>query len=275
MTQPSQPIETPAIRVELPAVVPATGAIVDAVALVTIDRPAVLNALDRETMTALALALETLDADRDCRAIVITGAGERAFAAGADIRGMAAMTRADLLADDPLAAWDRVAAIGTPTIAAVRGYCLGGGLELALACHLLVAGDHALFGLPEIGLGIMPGAGGTQRLTRIVGPARAAELILTGRRIDAHEADRLGFVSRLVPAEQTIDSALDLAAAIAAKPTRAVRSALAAITAAARLPLDEGVAAERRLFADLFDTADQKEGMRAFLERREPRWSDR
>ncbi|MBX3028831.1 MAG: enoyl-CoA hydratase/isomerase family protein [Chloroflexi bacterium] len=265
----------PIIRVELPAAAPSAAAPVAGVALVTIHRPEVLNALDRSTMRSLAETLETLDADPACRAIVITGAGERAFAAGADIRAMVDMSREDHLADDPLAAWDRVAAIGTPTIAAVRGYCLGGGFELALACHMVVAADDAVLGLPEVGLGIMPGAGGTQRLTRIVGPARATELILTGRRMDAREADRLGLVSRLVPAADLLDAALALAAAVAAMPTQAVRAALGAIAAASRLPLDQGVALERRLFADLFDTPDQAEGMRAFLERREPRWSDR
>ncbi|MCY7417123.1 MAG: enoyl-CoA hydratase/isomerase family protein, partial [Chloroflexi bacterium] len=160
-----------------------------------------------------------------------------------------------------------------PTIAAVRGYCLGGGFELALACDMLVAADDAVFGLPEVTLGIMPGAGGTQRLTRIVGKARAMELILTGRRLAASEADRWGILSRVVPAEEVLPASLALAATIATMPPTAVRAAVAAIRLALETPLHEGVAEERRAFADLFDTADQEEGMRAFLERRTPHWT--
>ena len=191
------------VRVDLPASDPGGGAALPGVALVTIDRPAALNALDRATMSELLVALRGLDLDDDCRCVVLTGAGERAFAAGADIREMADRTTADIRADDFLAPWDQVAGIATPVIAAVRGFCLGGGFELALACDIIVAAEDAVFGLPEITLGIMPGAGGTQRLTRIVGKSRAMELILTGARIPASDAERWGIVSRVVPAGVT------------------------------------------------------------------------
>jgi len=264
---------TDSVAVQWPATRFETGDRVDGVALVTIDRPTALNALDRATMDSLVGILKGLEADPGCRCIVVTGAGERAFAAGADIREMVGRTTADVLAEDFLAPWDLVAAIGIPTIAAVRGYCLGGGFELALACDMLVAADDAVFGLPEVTLGIMPGAGGTQRLTRIVGKARAMELILTGRRLAASEADRWGILSRVVPAEDVLPASLELAATIATMPPTAVRAAVAAIRLALETPLHEGVAEERRAFADLFDTADQEEGMRAFLERRSPHWT--
>ncbi len=264
---------TDPVVLQWPATLVETGDRLDGVALVTIDRPTALNALDRATMTALVSRLRDLDADHGCRCIVVTGAGERAFAAGADIREMVGRTTADVLADDFLAPWDQVAAIVTPTIAAVRGYCLGGGFELALACDMLVAADDAVFGLPEVTLGIMPGAGGTQRLTRIVGKARAMELILTGRRLPAPEADRWGILSRVVPAAEVLPASLALAASIATMPPTAVRAAVAAIRRALETPLAEGVAEERRAFADLFDTPDQEEGMHAFLERRTPHWT--
>jgi enoyl-CoA hydratase len=266
---------TDTVRAQLPAIDPATGSEVDGVALLTIDRPRALNALDRSTMQALVATLTELDASPECRCVVITGAGERAFAAGADIREMADRTSADVLADDFLAPWDLVAGIGVPLIAAVRGFCLGGGFELALACDIVIAADDAVFGLPEITLGIMPGAGGTQRLTRTVGKSRAMELILTGSRIPAADAERWGIAGRVVPSAAILTEALSLAASIASMPTMAVRAATAAIDAAHELPLREGIADERRWFAGLFDTADQKEGMRAFLERRPPRWSGR
>jgi len=165
-----------------------------------------------------------------------------------------------------------VAAVVTPTIAAVRGFALGGGAELALACDMVVAGDEATFGQPEINLGVIPGAGGTQRLARAIGKARAMELVLTGRRVSAAEAERLGFVTRVVPAAETLGAALDLASAVAAQPVEAVRAAVAAVRAAFETPLAEGVRIERDLFGSLFGTPDQVEGMRAFAERREPRW---
>jgi enoyl-CoA hydratase len=172
-------------------------------------------------------------------------------------------------------AWDRVAAIRTPRIAAVRGFALGGGCELAMSCDLIVAGDDAQFGQPEIRIGVIPGAGGTQRLTRAIGKARAMDLILTGRSIDAREAGSLGLVSRVVPAEATVDAALELAAEIAALPPLAVAAAKAAVDCAYELPLDDGLRQERQAFFDLFATEDQTEGMAAFIEKRPPRWSGR
>jgi enoyl-CoA hydratase len=165
--------------------------------------------------------------------------------------------------------------VATPTVAAVRGFALGGGAELALACDMLVAGDDATFGQPEINLGIIPGAGGTQRLARAIGKARAMELVLTGRRVSAAEADRLGFVTRVVPAAETLNAALDLAAAVAAQPAEAVRAAVAAVRAAFEGPLADGIRVERDLFRALFGMPDQAEGMRAFVERRDPRWRAR
>jgi enoyl-CoA hydratase len=239
------------------------GARLDGVALVTLNRPRVLNALSLALLTDLGRIVETLDADPGVRAIVITGAGTRAFAVGADVGELAEQTPDSLAKAEGIRGWDRVAAIGTPTIAAVRGYALGGGCELAMACDMLVAGSDAVFGQPEIRLGIIPGGGGTQRLTRAIGAARAMGLILTGRQV------------RVVPAEETLASALDLAAEIAALPAGAVRAAKAAVRAAAELPLAGGVLHERMLFRQLFGTPDQAEGMRAFLEKRPPSWEGR
>ena len=242
------------------------------VALVTLNRPRALNALSFDLLLRLAEAVEALDADPSCGAIVITGAGTRAFAAGADVAELAAQTPASLAASPGFRGWDRVAAVATPTIAAVRGFALGGGAELAMACDMLVAADDATFGQPEISLGIIPGAGGTQRLARAVGKARAMEIVLTGRRVSAAEAERLGFVSRVLPAAETLGAALDLAAAVAAQPAEAVRAAVAAVRAAFEGPLADGIRVERDLFGSLFGTPDQVEGMRAFVERRDPRW---
>jgi enoyl-CoA hydratase len=205
--------------------------------------------------------------------VVITGAGDRAFAAGADIGELATQNPTSLAADGRFAAWDRIAAIGLPIIAAVRGYALGGGCELAMACDMIVAADDAQFGQPEIRIGVMPGAGGTQRLTRAIGKARAMELILTGRTMTAREAVTYGLVTRVVPAEATVGAALELAAAIAAMAPLAVRSAKAAILDAAERDLSDGLARERAAFFDLFDTDDQAEGMAAFREKRRPNWS--
>ncbi|MDA8202622.1 MAG: enoyl-CoA hydratase-related protein [Chloroflexi bacterium] len=247
----------------------------DGVALVTIDRPEVRNALDAATIAQLVDAFEALDADPECRCIVVTGAGDRAFAAGGDIREMAEETAGWLLASDRFARWERLSRVRTPTIAAVRGVALGGGCELAMSCDMIVAADDAVFGQPELRLGIIPGAGGTQRLTRAIGKARAMELILTGRNMSATEADLHGLVTRLVPADEVVHSALDLAAQIAAMPPLAVSAAVEAVRAAEELPLREGLALERRLFYLLFATEDQKEGMHAFLEKRSPRWAGR
>jgi enoyl-CoA hydratase len=259
------------IGVAFPA--PAPGG--DGVALVTIDRPESLNALDFDLLDELAQALATMDGDPACRAIVLTGAGSRAFAAGADIKELATQTPSSLRAGRRFEVWDRIAAVGLPVIAAVRGYALGGGCELALSCDLIIAGDDAAFGQPEIKIGVIPGAGGTQRLTRAIGQGRAMELILTGRNIRAEEALAVGLVNRVVPAETTVDEALRLAATIATMPPLAVRAAKAAVRAASELPLSAGLALERQAFFDLFDTDDQTEGMAAFSEKRAPVWTGR
>ena len=260
---------SPHVRVELPA----HGQ--DGVALLTIDRPEALNALSFAIVGAIADALETLDADPACRAVVLTGAGERAFAAGADIRELAEQTATGLSRDDPFVPWDRIRAVGLPLIAAVRGFALGGGCELAMACDLLIAGDDARFGQPEIKLGVMPGAGGTQRLTRAIGKARAMELILTGRTMDAREAETAGLVTRVVPAAETLDVALEIAATIAGMPPVAVAAAKRSVLRADELGLGAGLDLERREFYLLFASDDQREGMAAFTEKRAPAWKGR
>ena len=268
----------PLVRVELPARPPAgpDGAArnpLDGVALVTLARPRALNALNLALLEQLGDVLEALDADSGVRAVVLTGEGRRAFAAGADVAELSRQTPESLAASRGFLGWDRVAAVGVPVVAAVRGFALGGGLELAMACDIIIAGADAVFGQPEIKLGIIPGAGGTQRLTRLVGQARAMELVLTGRQVGAAEAERIGLVTRGVPADETLAEALRVAAAIAALPASAVRAAKAAVRAAAEQPLAAGVAIERTLFRGLFGTPDQAEGMRAFTEKRTPRWS--
>ena len=248
---------------------------IDGVALITIDRPEVLNALSFDLLDALADDLAALDVAPECRAIVLTGAGEKAFAAGADIVELARQTPVTLAGDDRFAVWDRIAAVRTPLIAAVRGFALGGGCELALTCDLIVAGDDARFGQPEINLGVMPGAGGTQRLTRAIGKARAMDLVLTGRSISAHEAETMGLVSRVVAAEETLPTALELARSIAAQAPAAVLAAKDADKLAEELPLSAGLRHERRAFYALFATEDQTEGMAAFSEKRRPEWKGR
>lgn len=264
----------PAVRVETPAPLPDGGS-VDGVALVTIDRPAVHNALDFALLRELAAALESLDADPAVRCIVLTGAGERAFAAGADITELATQTPITLTSSDAFAPWDRIDRIGLPMVAAVRGFALGGGCELAMACDLIVAGEDAVFGQPEIRLGVIPGAGGTQRLTRAVGKARAMDLILTGRRMDAREAAACGLVTRVVPAEETLAAATELAGRIASQAPLAVRAAKRAVLRSFELPLGAGLEYERRIFYTLFASEDQREGMAAFRAKRSPQWTGR
>jgi enoyl-CoA hydratase len=247
----------------------------DGVALVTIDRPEARNALSFALLAELADALEELDRDGTTRVAVITGAGDRAFAAGADIVELADQTPERLRAEGHFDTWDRLGAIEIPLIAAVRGFALGGGCELAMTCDLIVAGDDAQFGQPEIRIGVMPGAGGTQRLTRAIGIARAMELVLTGRTMPAAEAHAAGLITTLVPADQVLPAAFDLADRIAAMPPLAVRAAKRSVLAAAELPLSAGLRAEREAFFDLFATADQREGMRAFQEKRPPAWTGR
>jgi enoyl-CoA hydratase len=256
---------------------PASGSAgpIEHVALVTISRREALNALSFDLLDELAATLEGLDRDPDCRAIVLTGAGTRAFAAGADIPELAAQTSVSLTVDGRFASWGRIAAIGTPMIAAVRGFALGGGCELAMICDMIVAGEDAQFGQPEIKLGVMPGAGGTQRLTRAVGKAKAMELILTGRTMSAAEAEASGLVTSVVPAEATLDAALELAARVAAQPPLAVRAAKQAILRAHELSLSAGLEFEQRAFFMLFASEDQTEGMAAFTDKRPARWTGR
>lgn len=261
------------LHVTLPASGP--DGVIDGVAIVVMDRPEVLNALNFAAVEAIADALERLDRDPDCRAIVLTGAGERAFASGADIPELAVQTNATLIASDDFRHWERITRIRKPIVAAVRGFALGGGCELAMTCDLIVAGEDAQFGQPEIKLGVMPGAGGTQRLTRAIGKAKAMELILTGRNMSAREAEAHGLVSLVVPSEATVQAALELAGRIAAMPPVAVMAAKAAVNRAEELPLEAGLEFERRNFYLLFDTEDQAEGMAAFVEKRAPRWQGR
>jgi enoyl-CoA hydratase len=244
------------------------------VALLRFNRPKQLNALNGEVMDALCSALEALDRDEAIRAIVLTGS-DRAFAAGADIGEMATASPIDMLRTNRIAQWDRVRRIGKPVIAAVAGWCLGGGCELAMALDLIVAAESARFGQPEINLGVIPGAGGTQRLTRAVGKSAAMEMILTGEPIDAREAYRLGLVARVVPNELVIEDALALAAKIATKSPLALRLAKEAVNAAYEMSLTDALAHERRLFYLLFASDDQKEGMAAFLEKRDPKFTGR
>jgi enoyl-CoA hydratase len=260
------------LRVEFPA--PALGGEgpFEHVALVTLNRPEVLNAINYQLLGEVASTLEDLDADEACRCVVITGAGERAFAAGADIKEMAAFGPEEIrpvvstLGD----ALDEIEALPVVTIAAITGFALGGGLELALACDLRYAAEGAKVGQPEIRIGVIPGAGGTQRLVHLAGPAVARDLIFTGRQVGAAEALSLGLVDRVLPAEGVVEGALEDARAYAAGPREALRRAKAAIRTALDTPLPAGLRQERESFVELFGTPDQREGMRAFLDKRDP-----
>jgi enoyl-CoA hydratase len=265
--------DRPFVRVNLPA--PSAAGELDGVALVVIDRPEVLNALNFALIAELTDALEALDRDPACRVVVITGAGDRAFAAGADIKELAVQSPTSLTVDDDFHRWERIKRIRKPLIAAVRGFALGGGCELAMTCDMIVAGEDAQFGQPEINLGVMPGAGGTQRLTRAIGKAKAMEMVLTGRSMGAREAEANGLVTSVVPSESTVPAALELATKIAAKPPVAVIAAKAAVNRAEELALEDGLDFERRNFYLLFDTEDQAEGMAAFAEKRAPTWHGR
>ena len=244
------------------------------VALLRFNRPKQLNALNGQVMDELCGALEALDRDDAIRVLVVTGS-ERAFAAGADIGEMAGASPIDMLRTNRIAQWDRVRRISKPVIAAVAGWCLGGGCELAMALDLIIAAESARFGQPEINIGVIPGAGGTQRLTRAVGKSIAMEMILTGEPIDAREAHRLGLVARVVPNELLVEDALALAAKIATKSPLALRVAKEAVNAAFEMSLTDALAHERRLFYLLFASEDQKEGMAAFLEKRDPKFTGR
>ena len=243
-------------------------------ALVRLNRPEQLNALNAHLMDELCGTLEELDRDDSVRAIVVTGS-DRAFAAGADIGEMADATAIEMLRSNRIGQWDRVRRITKPVIAAVSGWCLGGGCELAMALDLIVAAESAKFGQPEIKLGVIPGAGGTQRLTRAIGKSRAMEMILTGEPMDAAEAHARGLVARVVPDELLVEDALTLAAQIAARSPVALRVAKEAVNAAYETDLTQGLAHERRLFYLLFASEDQKEGMAAFMEKRSPDFSGR
>lgn len=247
----------------------------DGVGVVTLNRPDALNALNTQLVTELAQALAAFDADPAVGCILITGS-EKAFAAGADIKEMADKTFPETYLEDFITGpWEAVAATKKPVIAAVAGYALGGGCELAMMCDTIIAADSAKFGQPEITLGIIPGIGGTQRLTRAVGKAKAMDLILTGRHMGAEEAERAGLVARVVPDDDLLDEALEMGAAIAALSQPAVAMAKECVNRAFEGPLAEGVRFERRLFQAAFATADQKEGMAAFVAKRKPAFKNR
>ncbi len=241
---------------------------------ITLNRPEALNALNAQVSRDVTAAAQAFDADDGVGAIVVTGS-EKSFAAGADIKEMEGMTAADMLEVDHFGAWDDFAAVGTPVIAAVSGFALGGGCELAMMCDIILAADTARFGQPEVNLGVIPGMGGTQRLIRAVGYYKAAELVLSGRIIDAAEAERIGLVSRVVPTTELLAEAEKLAETIASKSLPSIYAAKAALDAAMEIPLAEGLAHEKRAFAALFDTEDQKEGMAAFREKRPPEFRHR
>ena len=246
-----------------------------AVGVVTLNRPKALNALNAELLGELAAALEGFDADPAVRAIVITGS-ERAFAAGADIKEMAAQTYMDMFKANVFAqASERLAAIRKPVIAAVAGYALGGGCELAMMCDFIIAADTAKFGQPEITLGVMPGMGGSQRLTRFVGKSKAMDMCLTGRTMDAAEAERSGLVSRVVPAAELMAEAMKAAAKIAELSLPILMMTKETVNRAYETTLAEGLRFERRLFHSMFATEDQKEGMAAFVEKRKPQFKDK
>ncbi|MEC9325270.1 MAG: enoyl-CoA hydratase [Actinomycetota bacterium] len=246
----------------------------DRVATITLNRPKALNALNTQVMNEVTGAAAELDADPGVGAIILTG-NEKAFAAGADIKEMAELSFADVFAADFFAAWGRFAATRTPTIAAVAGYALGGGCELAMMCDILIAADTAKFGQPEIKLGVLPGMGGSQRLTRAIGKAKAMDLILTGRNMDAEEAERAGLVSRVVPADALLDETNKVAATIAGMSLSAARMAKEAVDRSFETTLSEGLLYERRLFHSAFATDDQTEGMAAFTEKRAANFTHR
>jgi enoyl-CoA hydratase len=243
----------------------------DRVALIRLNRPEALNALNGAMMEELAQVLEAFDADQAIGAIVITG-NERVFAAGADIKEMVDASAVDMLQAGRVDRWDRVRSVKKLVIAAVSGWCLGGGNELAMACDMVVASETAKFGQPEIEIGVIPGAGGTQRLTRAVGKAIAMEMVLNNRTLSAEEAYQFGLVNRVVPVEVYLEEAIGLANEISERAPLAVRIGKEMVNHAFESFLADGVADERRAFYFLFSSEDQKEGMKAFIEKREPKW---
>ena len=259
---PDKPYETIQVAVE------------GAVATITLDRPKALNALNSQVLAEIVPAAEALDADPAIGAIVITGS-EKAFAAGADIKEMKDEVYPEVAEKRLFADWEKLAQLKTPLITAVSGFALGGGCEVAMLGDILLASESAKFGQPEITLGIIPGMGGTQRLTRAVGKYKAMDLILTGRMMDAEEAERSGLVSRVLPAEGFAEEVQKIAAKVASMSQVALAAATEMVDEAYRSTLEEGVEAERQQFWRLFDTADQKEGMAAFVEKRKPEWQHR
>lgn len=244
------------------------------VGVVTLNRPRQLNALAGPLMRELVDALEDHDANPDIRAIVVTG-GPTVFAAGADIKEMAESTPVDMLQRNTIGLWDRAKNVSKPVIAAVAGYALGGGCELAMLCDIIVAGENARFGQPEINIGLIPGAGGTQRLTRTVGKYVAMDMVLTGRMLGAEEALQRGLVARVVPAELIVEEGVRLGKEIAGRAPISVRLAKQAVTRAFEGRVDDGIDFERKAFYLLFATEDAHEGMRAFIDKRQPRYEGR
>lgn len=244
-------------------------------AVITLDRPKVLNALNAATLAELDVILDDLAGDASIRAVLLTGAGDRAFAAGADIREMKDRLYPDTFLDDFIAArWEIILRVRKPVIAAVAGFALGGGCELAMMCDIVLAADTARFGQPEVTLGIIPGAGGTQRLARAVGKAKAMDMVLSGRMLTAEEAERANLVARVVPAAELLGEAIKLALRIGGLSPVAVAMAKQAVNSAFETTLRAGVQYERQLFLSLFGTPDQREGMGAFLEKRTPRFRE-
>lgn len=245
-----------------------------AIGIVTLHRPKVLNALSHELMEELVMALEEFDAEEQVRCIVLTGS-ERAFAAGADIGEMSEETTISIMMKDRFATWDKVRKVKKPIVAAVSGYALGGGCELMMTCDIIIASETAQIGQPEINIGVIPGAGGTQRLTRVIGKHKAMEMILTGRPMDAQEALRYGLVNKVCPVELYLEEAKNIANEIAKKSPVAVKLAKEAVLKTYDAPISEGLEFERKNFYMLFSSEDQKEGMKAFLEKRQPTFSGR
>lgn len=246
----------------------------DRVGLITLNRPEALNALNLQLLNELVAAASELDADTGIGAIVLTGSA-KAFAAGADIKEMVAKDYSEMYAADWFEGWSRFTAVRTPIIAAVSGFALGGGCELAMMCDIVIAGENAKFGQPEIKLGVIPGMGGSQRLTRAIGKAKAMELILTGRAMGAEEAERAGLVSRVVPSEAVLDEALAVGATIGSMSLPIAMMAKEVVNAAYETMLENGIRFERRVFHATFATEDQKEGMSAFVEKRDPTFTNR
>lgn len=240
---------------------------IDRVAVITLNRPKALNALNSQVMNEVTTAAAEFDADQGTGAIIITGS-EKAFAAGADIKEMSEQSFSDMFGSDFFSAWGKLGAVRTPTIAAVSGYALGGGCELAMMCDVIIAAENATFGQPEIKLGVLPGMGGSQRLTRAIGKAKAMDMILTGRNMDAAEAKRSGLVSRVVATESLLDEAKAVAKTISEMSLSASMMAKEAVNRAFESSLAEGLLFERRIFHSAFGTADQSEGMAAFVEKR-------